>query len=433
MILKEFGIKKLFKKIFNELEFPKDINETSKYFEGKVEYLNLSEEGKAKVEDFFFTFTEFDLEIFCAIMSINSYKHVSETFEIKINEYIKKHKNLIFEELDKIEIDKNDINKVNVQIYESIKNTKKINTILLHNICSLAIYKKDLFKVGSYWGLFNLFTYVSVNFHEDFINWYFNTTREDLKIVFTSIIFTTYSIFEYATPELSKSSIVYIRAISKIIEYNLDRTICDTYFKKTFIDLDKDEEENLLFVLYSYRYKNDDEITNEDFKKVSSFSKFFTKEILEQFLNEVISKRLLISFLLSIEEINKREELLKEFAIHINKLINEDKIIFTDRFLSELDAYAILINNSIYSLDYVESLENEFKFICDNMNKPYSYYKESESWQNNIKILVNYLIVLSAVKNYDINELYNLYKRTKKQFNIFQENEINNILKQVIK
>lgn len=67
------------------------------------------------------------------------------------------------------------------------------------------------------------------------------------------------------------------------------------------------------------------------------------------------------------------------------------------------------------------------------MNKPYSYYKESERWQNNIKILVNYLIVLSAVKNYDINEFYNLYKRTKKQFNIFQENEINNILKQVIK
>ena len=35
------------------MKFPEDMNDSSIYFEGKVEYLNLSEEGKLKVEDFF--------------------------------------------------------------------------------------------------------------------------------------------------------------------------------------------------------------------------------------------------------------------------------------------------------------------------------------------------------------------------------------------
>jgi hypothetical protein len=434
MILKEYGMKKLFEKVFESMKFPEDMNDSSIYFEGKIEYLNLSEEGKLKVEEFFSTFNEFNLEILNAALSMNAYKHVSSSFKEKLDKYIERHKSLIFSNIDKIVIDEADINKVNVQIYEVIKKSDKIDITFLSNVCSLAIYRKDLFNEHNYYGISNLFTYLCINFHKEFTTWYLNTKREDLKTIFTSISLCTHYIFDFATPELSKSPIMFIRTISKIIEYNLDRTIGYPSFEKTFLDLDKNEEENLLFVLYSYRYKFDDKIREEDFKRVASFSRFFTKEILIQFLHQVIDKKLLALFILNISDLERKEELLKEFITHINKSMNKDDIIFTENFLKELEVYSILINNSQNALVYVKLLENNFKKICIFMSSPYIYYRETQKWQSNIKILVSHLVVLSILEEYkNINEFYDLYISTKKQFNCYQEKEINNILNRVIK
>lgn len=430
MILKEYGMNKLFEKVFESMKFPEDMNDSSIYFDGKIEYLNLSEEGKLKVEEFFSTFNEFNLEILNAALSINAYKHVSSSFEEKLDKYIERHKNLIFSNIDKIVIDEADINKVNVQVYEVIKKSDKIDITFLSNICSLAIYRKDLFNEHNYYGISNLFTYLCINFHKEFTTWYFNTKREDLKTIFTSISLCTHYIFDFVTPELSKSPIVFIRAISKIIEYNLDRTVGYPSFEKTFLDMDKNEEENLLFILYYYRYKFDDKIREEDFKKVASFSSFFTKEILIQFLHQVIDKKLLASFILNISDLEKKEELLKEFSTNINKLMNKDDIIFTENFLKELEVYSILINNSQNALVYIKSLEDNFKKICNFMNSPYVYYRETQKWQSNIKILVSYLVVLSLLEGYrNISELYGFYVNVKRQFNCYQEKEINDILR----
>lgn len=109
MILKEYGMKKLFEKVFESMKFPEDMNDSSIYFEGKVEYLNLSEECKFKIEEFFNTFNEFNLEILNALLSINAYKHLSSSFQEKIEQYIEKHKSLIFSNIDKIEIDRKSV------------------------------------------------------------------------------------------------------------------------------------------------------------------------------------------------------------------------------------------------------------------------------------------------------------------------------------
>ncbi len=433
MILKEYGVKKLFEEVFESMKFPEDMNDSSIYFEGKVEYLNLSEEGKLKVEDFFSTFNEFNLEILNAVLSINAYKHVSSSFKEKLDKYIERHKSLIFSNIDKIVIDEADINKVNVQIYEGIKKSDKIDITFLSNICSLAIYRRDLFNEHNYYGISNLFTHLCINFHNEFTNWYVSTKREDLKTIFTSISLCTHYIFDFATPELSKSPIIFIRAISKIIEYNLDRTLGYPSFEKTFLDLDKNEEENLLFVLYFYRYKFDDKIREEDFKKVASFSRFFTKEILIQFLHQVIDKKLLVLFMLNITNLEKKEELLEVFITYINNLMNKDDVIFTETFLKELEVYSILINSSQNPLVYIKLLEDNFKNICKFMSSPYIYYRETQRWQSNIKILVSHLVVLSLVEDYrNIHELYGLYVNTKKQFNCYQEKEIDTILNQFI-
>lgn len=433
MILKEYGVKKLFEEVFESMKFPKDMNDSSIYFEGKVEYLNLSEEGKLKVEDFFSTFNEFNLEILSAALSINAYNHMSSSFKETIDKYMERHKSLIFSNIDKIVIYEADINKVNVQIYEAIKKSDKIDMAFLSNICSLTIYRRDFFNEHNYYGVSNLFVHLCINFHKEFTDWYLNTKREDLKTMFTSISLCTHYIFDFATPELSKSPIIFIRTISKIIEYNLDRTLGYPSFEKTFLDLDKNEEENLLFVLYSYRYKFDDKIREEDFKKVASFSRFFTKEILIQFLHQVIDKKLLALFVLNISDLEKKEKLLKEFTTHINKLIDKDDIIFTENFLKELEVYSILVNNSQNTLIYIKSLEDNFKKICSFMNSPYSYYRETQKWQSNIKILVSHLVVLSLLKGYkNISELYSSYVNTKKQFNCYQEKEIDTILNQFI-
>lgn len=414
MILNEYGMKNLFEKVFKFMKFPEDMNDSSKYFEGKPEYLNLSEVGKLKVEEYFSTFNEFNLEILNALVSINAYKHVSSSFEEKIQKYIERHKNPIFDNLDKIEIEKKNINKANAQVYDEIKNTNKIDITFLQNICSLAIYSRNLFNEHNYYGVSNLFTHLCINFHKDFTTWYFSTKREDLKTIFTSITLCSYYIFEFVTPELSKSQIVFIRAISKIIEYNLDRNLGHPSFEKNFLDLDKNEEENLLFVLFFYRYKFDDKIKEEDFKEIAILSKFFTKEILVQFLHQVIDKKLLVLFISDITNLDKREELLEEFITHINKLMNQDNIIHTEQLLKELEVFSMLINNSQSALIYIESLENNFKRICNLMNSPYNYYRETQNWQNNIKILINYLVVLSLINDYkNIDELLKLYKDTK--------------------
>lgn len=434
MILQEFGIKKLFNKVFPSLIFPSDINNTSKYFEGNIEYLNLSDIGVKEIEDFFINYNEFDLEILSAIMSISSYKKISSFFEEKINNYILQHITSIFLQLDNVHFDRNDFDKVNVQIYKAIKDTKKIDSSLLDNICKLAAQRKDLFKHYRYWGLYNLFTHLCTKYHEKFSNWYLNTKKEVIKIVFTYIVLNDYNIFEYATPELSKSQIVFIRAISKIIEYNLNANwLGHPYFKKTFIDLDLDDEENIICILYYYEYKSIEEIKKEEFQKVSPLSKFLTKEVLEQFLNKIINKRLLVSFILNIEDNIRREELLNILCININKAMNEDKLILLDRYLNDLDAYSIAINKSSRKKNYILDLENEFKRICTFMNKPYSYYRETEIWQNNIKILVSYLVVLTAVEDYNIDKLFRLYTNTKKQFLHYQEKEIEAIINEIIK
>lgn len=433
MILKEYGMKKLFEKVFESMKFPEDMNDSSIYFEGKVEHLNLSEEGKFKIEEFFSTFNEFNLEILNATLSINAYKHLSTSFKENLEQYIEKHKSLIFGNIDKIAIDKTDINKVNVQVYEAIKKSDEIEISFLSNICNLATYRRDLFNEHNYYGISNLFTHLCINFHKEFTTWYLSTKREDLKTIFTSISLCTHYIFNFAAPELSRSPIVFIRAISKIIEYNLDRTLGHPSFEKTFLDLNKDEEENLLFILYYYRYKFDDKIREEDFKKVASFSRFFTKEILIQFLHQIIDKKLLIWFILNISDLEKREELLKELISHINKSMNKDDILFRENFLKELEIYSILINNSENVLVYIESLEDNFRKICSFMNSPYSYYRETQRWQSNIKILVSHLVVLSLLEDYkNINELYCLYLSVKRQFNCYQEKEVNDILNQVI-
>lgn len=430
MILKEYGMKKLFEKVFESMIFPEDMNDSSIYFEGKIEYLNLSEEGKLKVEEFFSTFNEFNLEVLNAALSINAYKHVSSSFKEKLDKYIERHKSLIFSNIDKIIIDEADINKVNVQVYEVIKKSDKIDITFLSDICSLAIYRRDLFNEHNYYGISNLFAYLCINFHKEFTTWYLNTKREDLKTIFTSISLCTHYIFDFATPELSKSPIMFIRAISKIIEYNLDRIIGYPSFEKTFLDLNKNEEENLLFILYYYRYKFDDKITEEDFKKVASFSRFFTKEILIQFFHQVIDKKLLVLFILNISDLKKKEELLKEFIFHIHTSMNKDDITFTENFLKELEIYSILVNSSQNTLVYIKSLEDDFKEVCSFMNSPYFYYRETQKWQSNIKILVSHLVVLSLIKDYkNIEEHYILYINTKKHFNCYQEDEINNILK----
>lgn len=102
MILKEYGVKKLFEEVFESMKFQEDMNDSSIYFEGKVEYLNLSEEGKLKVEDFFSTFNEFNLEILSAALSINAYNHMSSSFKETIDKYMERHKSLIFSNIDKI-------------------------------------------------------------------------------------------------------------------------------------------------------------------------------------------------------------------------------------------------------------------------------------------------------------------------------------------
>ena len=134
-----------------------------------------------------------------------------------------------------------------------------------------------------------------------------------------------------------------------------------------------------------------------------------------------------------ISDIEKKQKLSKEFTTHINKLIDKDDIIFTENFLKELEVYSILVNNSQNTLIYIKSLEDNFKKICSFMNSPYSYYRETQKWQSNIKILVSHLVVLSLLKGYkNISELYSLYVNTKKQFNCYQEKEIDTILNQFI-
>lgn len=434
MILKEYGMKKLFEKVFESMKFPEDMNDSSIYFEGKVEYLNLSEEGKLKVEEFISTFNEFNLEILNATLSINAYKHVSSSFKDKLDKYIERHKSLIFSNIDTIVIDEADINKVNVQVYEVIKKSDKIDVTFLSNISSLAIYRKDLFNEHNYYGISNLFTYLCINFHKEFTVWYLNTKREDLKTIFTSISLCTHYIFDFATPELSKSPIMFIRAVSKIIEYNLDRTIGYPSFKKTFLDLDKNEEENLLFVLYYYRYKFDDKISEDDFKRVSSFSKFFTKEILLQFLNQVIDKKLILLFILNIDNVEKKEKLIEEFIIYISNLLNGNNIVYADRFFKDLEVYSLLISSSEKTSLYIESLETKFKEISTLMNSPYNYYRKTQDWQNNIKILTNHILLLSFISDYrNIDELLIMYKNTKREFICYQEKEINSIIKSISK
>ena len=439
MLQNQLGFDKLLKEVFFIDDFKDTLNKENTCFKGSINSLEITKYGQNKIINYLKKDdNKVSIEILIAILSFEAHTNDISWLENAKTEYIQKNIEKIFYQLNNLIIDKNHINKKVAQYCLWIMEAK-LSYALINNIVSLIIRSDSIFKEYNYYGLEKLLVELSTRYHNEFVTWYLNTNRKDLKTIFISIVVSHYNFFEFCSEKFSQSDIDFIKIISITIEYQLDKSLSFSNQNKTFIDLDSSKEENIYFLLYYYRYrsldirdKKDFEIFQEELKNIRAHIQHLNIGILTEYINQV-DKSILANIVVIVDDVKKKEELIAELCTSMEKKL-ESMMSLSEYDVADANTYSFLIQNSENS-SHIQGIEEQFVKYCEYLNTPYFFYRNQEQWQNTMNKLIYYLIIIfntySDKDTRKVQRFKQLYISTKRSFYLYNEEMTISILNQI--
>lgn len=441
MIINEIGTKELFKSIFSV----NDITnlQSCKYFNAdSMQSIHILEYGYEAIYQYLKHHDEISLELFIAINGTLAYGHPSADITNTIKEYIKKHVDDIFLNLQSsIQDQKHCFSKQNSQYYQSIIEAKKITKNLLDSLTSLHTYHTQLYNKQCFYiyGVKYLLLNLSMYTMDKFDTWFLQFEREDLKLIYAEALLDSWNMMHYLSENHTNSKIVFVRALAKLFYYKADRKL--DYFQTSYsvADLDNNIDENIYFVLYSFRFRDFDfgdskklEIIQNDINLVSSHLQYLTVEVAREFYDNLQSY-IFYGLIDEVKNENQRNELFSDYFEYIKvKLQNEQSI---SKFSIE---NANVLGNLLLKLneDKFDKFKKEVDTLFEKINIPYFSYMFSDSWSKSIILIVHFLIGIFIYYRANqgrgsIQEEIQKFKAVKKKFNSWNDEKIDEILKQI--
>lgn len=433
MTTNEIGFKELLKNVFN-ISNDEELLNSSDFETINLEHISVNESAYEKITNHLMT-NSVSFKEFLAINSSLAFGHPNENIIKAIKFYILNNKDNIFQELENSEDLSDYLNKQNIQYYKHLlENT--ISYDFIKKLVNLSLHKEEIYKDEHLYGIKYLLTNLSVAIHKEFSDWFLSSNRKDLKIIYAYSIVNPYGCINNLDINELNSNILFVRTLSKIVNYNIDRSPRYKKMKKYFYDLNIPEIENLHLLLYHFSIRicnsdNDKKKIEEDIYKASIYLQNLNKEILEQYLKEISYSNLSL-IINEIKDNTLKKDLYEGILVSLLEKIDNTEFIskFSIEEANILGVVLLQINKQS-----LNTLLKDFKDKIDLMNEPYYVYTQHKEWDKNISILFHYLIAIYVYykthNQSDFIEYKNKLVAVKKEFIHTSEKEINSILEQI--
>ena len=405
------------------------------YFESYNINMSIEKRQYNQIVKLFKQSEEISLNTFIWINASLAYGESTNGIKNKIKIYIEKYKEIIFKELEKTPSLNNFINNKNKQYYNAMI-YGNISFEYILDINTLNVYHHSIYKENRLWGveylLINLFKYVK----KDFNNWFTNTKREDLKLIFSESILSPIFHNRLLTIEDDNSDILFIRILSKIEFYNINVNHLSS--DKSFLNLEKNEE-NALLVLYHFYRKNlkvEDKLYLDKLKQDISNSKEFLSILSEkEFKNcfEYINHEILYELIYLMEDRSNKEKVFMTYSDYL-----ERKVV-GERYISSISIdLSNTFGNVLFQLDkkYFLDFKEKTKKLLEEINEPFYFYRFWNEW--NLKIshsclfLITIYIYCKLQNKNDYLEIKEKFLKCKENFEHNSDEKIEFILNQII-
>ncbi len=436
MLKKEYGMKILFEEVFKVKDFDEEILNESGYLEGSFSSIigaNISKKGKKLIIQYLKKNKYLSFEIINAACKIYDPIYTNDKDCKIFANTIKNNTSLLKNSLDNFPIIKEtSFNSYYKPTFDNILNNECFQFNELDELTNkFSFYHGPLFKDFDFYGIKNLLTLFSKYDYKNFYEWFINSTREDLKIIYC------YSIVEYCdrynniTFEHTKSKIFFLRVFAKMKYYKIHSSISygvDTIYSIKNLEFN---EENLYLVLYgliSYSMQPNQELYNSILKDSTNMLKNITIDV---FRNEIlnINDDVILHILQNLETDIDSKKIFFEFSFEqIKKRIDKNNEGYLpDSFKKDSEFYIELLKmyEKIFNCTkYVDALKNDFHLLYSKTKVPYFYYKNYNAWNKNLNILFNYIYIIYDVNNENVLDYIIQYKSVIKELPFYSRDKI---------
>lgn len=446
MLSKEIGFTYLLNEVFSIHELsPETLNQTE-YFEWAGEHLKVKPSGHSKINKYFAEKTLADNKtlLILGVMSTFAYSHPDKTIKKNAMSYTQKHFNNILDNLEYIIPSQED------SFYEKGRQFYSQLISLSYSYKLLEVLSRPdfprLIRERHNYGIRCLLAYMArVNF-DGFDEWFNNTKRADLKLLFVNFIFDSFHIEEYVNNNFQKSNNALLRTTSIFKDFPISRYSPainrDFEIKDIQTSLIPDKEKAYIVLYYhmeEYRGSELNKLDTDnklsdglDYIGKSPFMRNLDVEALKefdlQFYNYEITRRLIES----LNDEKQKNDLLVYLYHKVKDSVHEKHIAIHNLMAANVLGRMLIVLND----EHTKEIERLFDKIYKEIHHPYVYCRHNILWSTSVMKLMFYLISLfikyTNSEKIDLLAAYvNKYKNVKHVYYHNMDDELESILRQV--
>lgn len=405
-------------------------------FSGTPDHPSITNIDYEKLNNYLSSTKSFDLKVLIGGLNLLAYGHIED--KKTIIDFIKRNSKQIITCIDNIIPDlSNTYNNVAKQYYENLIN-KAFSYALLNSID--IPHNPDLCK-KYYYGLQYLLLFWLQNCYKDFEEWYFKSSRIDLKIFVSSLILNPrYSIYNYDRI-LIESKISWLKAYYLLSQYDISRFI--SYGEGSINEIiestldNKEKLDILIFYLFKNYNRLDGNIENKEqlsqdlslFQKIN-WQPLFTVDYLKGINLWLDKYHILNEIIILIDCKNSRINLYDYVLEKIELCLEKELPTGHEILLSNVYGHII----SDYGASMIATTEDKYNKIKNELLKPYTYHRNKKQWNLNICKLIFYTIALyiANIENTEkCRNLINTFINVKNDLPHYLDNDINFFITQL--
>jgi len=446
VLIKEIGFRYLLNEVFSIQALSPEALNQSDYFERTGDDLKVKPSVHDKINEYFAEKTQAGNKtlLILGVISTFAYSHPSETIVKNTHSYLRKHFHDILNNLeDTIPWQDDSFYEKGKQFYNqliSLPFSYKLLDSLSHTRFPQLVHERHNY------GIRYLLAYMArVNF-DGFDEWFNNTKRTDLKLLFVNFIFDSFHVEEYVSDNYQKSNNPLLRTTSIFKIFSTSRYFPaidrDSDIKEIQTSLIPDKEKAYLTLYYFMeKYRgiefNDldgDNRFNDDLAYLGQLSFMYNlnvedlKEFDLHFYNYEITRR----FIESLKNENQKNDLLIYLYHKVRDSIITEHLTIHNLMSANVLGRILLVLNQ----DYTTKIGKLFNKTYETINQPYFFYRQNRLWGTSVLKLMFYLISLyvkytNSEKIDSLIPYVNKYKNVKKKYYHPMDNELESIFGQI--
>ena len=405
-------------------------------FSGTPDHPSITNIDYEKLNNYLSSTKSFDLKVLIGGLNLLAYGHIED--KKTIIDFIKRNSKQIITCIDNIIPDlSNTYNNVAKQYYENLIN-KAFSYALLNSID--IPHNPDLCK-KYYYGLQYLLLFWLQNCYKDFEEWYFKSSRIDLKIFVSSLILNPrYSIYNYGRI-LIESKISWLKAYYLLSQYDISRFI--SYGEGSINEIiestldNKEKLDILIFYLFKNYNRLDGNIENKEqlsqdlslFQKIN-WQPLFTVDYLKG-INLWLDKYHILNEIIILIDCKNSRINLYDYVLEKIELCLEKELPTGHEILLS-NVYGRIISD--YGALMISATEDKYNKIKNELLRPYTYHRNKKQWDLNISKLIFYTIALyiANIKNTErCQKLIDTFINVKNDLPHYLDNDINSFITQL--